>query len=135
MTAGATTATAMNTDPVAVVQRQLEAYNARDLARFLAEYSDDVEVFRLPAAAPAIVGKKAFGDFYATQRFNHAKLHAELRGRMAFGSKVIDHERISGVRPAVRCRRRLRGARWNHRPHVGDCRGIAAAGARLFSRN
>ena len=88
----------MNTDPVAVVQRQLEAYNARDLARFLAEYSDDVEVFRLPAAAPAIVGKKAFGDFYATQRFNHAGLHAELRGRMAFGSKVIDHERISGVR-------------------------------------
>jgi hypothetical protein len=85
-------------DPVAVVQRQLEAYNARDLARFLAEYSDDVEVFRLPAAAPAIVGKKAFGDFYATQRFNHAALRAELLARMALGNKVIDHERISGVR-------------------------------------
>jgi len=87
-------------DPTAVVQRQLEAYNARDLARFLAEYSDDILVYRLPAVAPAIVGKKAFGEFYATQRFNHAGLHAELRGRIAFGDKVIDHERISGVRDA-----------------------------------
>ena len=94
MTAGAATAT----NPVAVVQRQLDAYNARDLARFLAEYADDIEVYRLPTAAPAIVGKMAFGEFYATQRFNRADLHAELRGRMAFGSKVIDHERISGVR-------------------------------------
>ena len=84
--------------PEEIVQRQLEAYNARDLVPFLAEYTDDIEVFRLPAAAPAIVGRKAFADFYATQRFNHAGLHAELRGRLAFGSKVIDHERISGVR-------------------------------------
>ena len=84
--------------PEDVVQRQLEAYNARDLQRFLAEYSDDIQVFRPPAALPAIVGKKAFGEFYATQRFNHAGLHAELLSRMAFGNKVIDHERISGVR-------------------------------------
>ena len=84
--------------PQAVVQRQLEAYNARDLQRFLAEYSDDIQVFRPPAALPAIVGKKAFGEFYATQRFNHAGLHADLLGRMAFGNKVVDHERISGVR-------------------------------------
>ena len=84
--------------PGAVVQRQLEAYNARDLQRFLAEYCEDIRVFRPPAALPTIVGKKAFGEFYATQRFNHAGLHAELRNRMAFGNKVIDYERISGVR-------------------------------------
>jgi hypothetical protein len=81
----------------AVVQRQLEAYNARDLQRFLAEYSDDILVFRPPAALPTIVGKKAFSAFYATQRFNHAGLHAELVNRLVLGNKVIDHERISGV--------------------------------------
>jgi hypothetical protein len=85
-------------NPQAIVQRQLEAYNARDLQRFLAVYSEDIEVYRPPAALPAIVGKKAFAEFYATQRFNHAGLHAELVSRMAFGNKVIDHERISGVR-------------------------------------
>ncbi len=83
----------------AVVQRQLEAYNDRDLGRFLAEYSDDVCVFRPPATAPAIIGKVAFGQFYATQRFNHAGLHAELVNRMVVGNTVIDHERISGMGP------------------------------------
>jgi hypothetical protein len=85
-------------DPEAVVQRQFEAYNARNLKQFLAEYSETVLAYRLPAAEPAISGKRAFGDFYATQRFNHAALHAELLNRMVLGNKVIDHERISGVR-------------------------------------
>ena len=85
-------------NPETVVQRQLDAYNARDLKRFLAEYSEDVRVYRPPAAEPAITGKQAFGQFYATQRFNHVGLYAELLNRMVLGRKVIDHERISGVR-------------------------------------
>ena len=85
-------------NPETVVQRQLEAYNARDLQRFLAEYSDDVRVYRPPAVEPTSVGKAAFGEFYATQRFNHAGLRAELLNRMILGHKVIDHERIHGVR-------------------------------------
>ena len=83
--------------PEDVVQRQLDAYNARDLARFLDEYSDDVRVYRPPALEPIIVGKEAFGKFYATQRFNHERLQADLVNRMVLGNKVIDHERIFGV--------------------------------------
>ena len=74
-------------DPVAVVQRQLDAYNARDLPRFLAEYSEDIRVYRLPSAEPALVGKNAFGDFYAMQRFNRAGLHADLMGRMGYSAR------------------------------------------------
>ncbi len=83
--------------PLKLAQRQLEAYNARDLARFVACYSETVRVFRPPAPGPAIVGMAAFSEFYATQRFNRPALHAELVNRIAFGNKVIDHERISGV--------------------------------------
>ena len=84
-------------NPEAVVRRQLEAYNARDLQRFLAEYGEDIRAYRPPAAAPTLAGKKAFGEFYATQRFNRIELRAELLGRMVLGRIVIDHERISGV--------------------------------------
>jgi hypothetical protein len=84
--------------PDAVVQLQLDAYNARDLAGFLAAYADEVRVFRPPAPAASIVGKRALAEYYATQRFNLVGLNAELVNRMVIGNKVIDHERISGVR-------------------------------------
>jgi hypothetical protein len=88
----------MKTDPVSLVQEQLEAYNARDLARFLAVYAEDVVVYRMPASEPALSGKAAFADFYANNRFNNPALRAELVNRMAFGNKVVDHERIVGLR-------------------------------------
>lgn len=81
-----------------VVQRQLEAYNARDLERFLAEFADDVRLYRPPSPEPAIAGKQALADFYAKERFSRPALHAEILNRMVLGNKVIDHERISGVR-------------------------------------
>ena len=84
-------------DPVRVVQEQLEAYNARDLERFVSVYADNVVVYRMPASEPALSGKQAFSDFYANNRFNNHKLHAELLGRISFGNKVIDHERIHGL--------------------------------------
>ena len=80
------------------VQEQLDAYNARDLARFVACYADDVQLFRPPAAEPVMVGKAALSAHYAANRFNLPKLHAELVNRMVLGNKVVDHERISGVR-------------------------------------
>ncbi len=43
-------------DPEAVVQRQLDAYNARDLERFVREYTEDVVVYRMPDPNPVIVG-------------------------------------------------------------------------------
>lgn len=83
---------------IALVERQLAAYNARDLDAFLACFSDEVQVFRAPALEPAIDGRKAFGDFYAAERFNRPGLRAEILGRIVSGSTVVDHERIHGVR-------------------------------------
>ena len=85
---------------VDVVQRQVNAYNDRDLDRFVAEYSDAILVHRMPSIEPAIVGKVKFAEFYATQRFNLPRLHAEIVNRIVLGNKVIDHERITGVKSA-----------------------------------
>jgi hypothetical protein len=87
----------MNTE--AVVQGQLEAYNARNLTRFLEFFAEDVQVQRMPNLEPSISGKAALSAFYATQRFHLPALHAELVGRLVLGNKVFDHERIFGVQP------------------------------------
>ena len=87
----------MNNDPVAVVQRQLEAYNARDLDRFAAQYAEDIALYRMPAEQPTTRGKQQFREVYR-QRFASANLHAEILSRIVTGSKVIDHERIVGIR-------------------------------------
>lgn len=85
------------TDTAGFAQRQLDAYNAGDLERFLLEYTDDVEVYRLPSAEPVLKGKAAFAEHYRSHRFNVPGLHAELLSRMVFGNKVIDHERVTGL--------------------------------------
>lgn len=57
-------------DPEAFAQRQLEAYNARDLERFVREYAEDVVVYRLPDPSPIIVGRAALAAHYRDNRFN-----------------------------------------------------------------
>jgi hypothetical protein len=84
--------------PETAVQAQLDAYNARDLARFVACFASDVRVYRPPQAEPVLAGREALAAHYAANRFNIPALHAELVNRMVLGRKVIDHERIHGVR-------------------------------------
>ena len=87
----------------APVQRQLDAYNARNLERFLAEYADDVHVYRPPATAPAVVGKHALGEHYARNRFHLPQLHARLINRIVSGDIVVDQEEVTGVPGGVLC--------------------------------
>jgi hypothetical protein len=83
--------------PEGPVQRQLDAYNARDLERFVAEYADDIKVYRPPATEPAIAGKRALAEHYAKNRFNLPGLHARLVNRLVCGDIVVDQEEVSGV--------------------------------------
>ena len=89
------------TNPVDPVQRQLEAYNARDLGRFVAQYSEDIQVFRPPGEKPVLSGKSAFSHHYATNRFTLPNLHAEVVHRTVAGKIVVDHERITGLADGI----------------------------------
>ena len=84
---------------VELVQRQLDAYNARDLEAFAATYSPSIRIFRMPATAPAIVGQDKLRETYR-QRFASPGLHAEILSRIVLGNKVIDHERVVGIKEA-----------------------------------
>ena len=83
--------------PADIVQRQLEAYNARDLDAFAATYADDIRIFRMPSMEPAISGRAQLTDTYR-ERFKSPSLHAEILARIVLGNKVIDHERVVGIR-------------------------------------
>jgi hypothetical protein len=83
--------------PLERVNSQFDAYNARDIERFMANFSDDVKLFRMPGATLAMEGKQALSQFYVNERFNHVGLRAELINRFVMGQKVFDHERIWGV--------------------------------------
>lgn len=79
-----------------VVQRQVDAYNARDLDGFVATYADAITIFRMPSAEPSISGKVQLAKVYR-DRFSAPGLHAEILARVALGNKIIDHERVPGI--------------------------------------
>lgn len=76
----------------AVVQRQLDAYNAHDVEAFLATYSDDIALFDFPAT-PRSKGKDALRARY-TRLFGDQTLHATVSQRITMGNTVIDREHV-----------------------------------------
>ena len=84
-------------DPASVVQRQLDAYNARDVDAILATYADDAQQFEHPARLLA-AGTAQLRERFAA-RFVEPNLHAALLHRTVMGSTVIDHESITRTFP------------------------------------
>jgi hypothetical protein len=87
----------VNSSPEAVVQRQLDAYNAKDLAALLGIYADDAELLEFPSTLLAR-GSAALRERFA-QRFTEPHLHATLLSRITVGDLVIDHERVTRTFP------------------------------------
>ena len=78
---------------VEVVQRQLDAYNARDIDAVMATYADDIEHFEFPSTRVASNAAEVRERLSA--RLQEPNLHARLLARTAMGNLVIDHERVT----------------------------------------
>lgn len=88
---------AQSNDPVAIVQRQLDIYNAQDLDAFVEVFSDDVEVYsNLGDPEPAIKGKEELRVRYSKLFENNPENRSTLIGRLVQGNFVFDHEWITG---------------------------------------
>lgn len=83
--------------PAAVVQRQLDAYNARDVDALLATYAPDAEHFEHPATLIARGADELRRRF--TARFAEPNLHAALQRRIVMGNFVFDHEIVTRTFP------------------------------------
>jgi imidazolonepropionase-like amidohydrolase len=89
--------------PTALAQRQLNAYNCRNIEAFLESYADDVEIYTYPDKLQS-KGKDEMRKSYAKMFDNTPALHCELLGRIVQGNIVIDKERVkfgSGMIEAV----------------------------------
>jgi len=83
--------------PESIVQRQLDAYNARNIEALMATYTEDIELFEHPA--------KLLASGTAQVRQRHAarlaepNLHAKLINRIVMGNFVIDQEVVTRTFP------------------------------------
>lgn len=84
-------------DPAAVVQRQLDAYNRKDIDALLATYAPDAEL-REQAGPLLARGQSALRERFRL-RFQEPNLHAALLHRAVCGAMVVDHERVTRTFP------------------------------------
>jgi hypothetical protein len=84
--------------PQDVVQRQLNAYNARDLEAFLATYSPTVEIRAIDGSLE-LKGLTALRKRYGRLFSANPRLHAEVARRMVLGHRIVDEERVTGATP------------------------------------
>lgn len=83
----------MPTSPLAVVQAQLDAYNAKDLGALMATYAPDAQQFSLHGALLA-QGHDQIRPRYEA-RFVEPDLHARLLSRTVLGNFVTDLEIVT----------------------------------------
>lgn len=84
-------------DREAVVQRQLDAYNARDIDALMAVWADDAQCFEHPSTLIANGAAEIRARHVA--RFKEPNLFARLVKRMAVGNKIIDQEIVTRTFP------------------------------------
>lgn len=84
-------------DAASVVQRQLDAYNARDLEALLAIYAPDAQLFEHPATLMAS-GSSALRERFAA-RFQEPNLYATLLCRTVMEPFVVDREEVRRTFP------------------------------------
>lgn len=79
-----------------VVQRNLNAYNAREIKAFMAEFTDDIKLINFSDQKIITEGKSAIEKLYSELFEQSPSLHSTILKRMVLENKVIDHESITG---------------------------------------
>jgi len=91
-------------NPAWVVQQQVNAYNARDIERFIATFAEDAVVRRFPEGEERMRGHAGLRETYERLFAESPKLHCRVVNRTVQGRFVVDRELVTGLRqgPVVR---------------------------------
>jgi hypothetical protein len=80
-------------DYAVLIQRQLDAYNAKDVEGWLSTYAADAQQFNLHG--DCLASGHAQMRQRITSRFAEPDLHARLLNRVVMANIVIDHELVT----------------------------------------
>lgn len=80
-----------------LVQRQLEAYNRRDLEGFCACYHREVKIVTLITGQQSCDGMDNFREIYRGLFDSNPNLRCELKSRIVLDAAVIDEEAVTGA--------------------------------------
>ncbi|MCH8545246.1 MAG: nuclear transport factor 2 family protein [Cryomorphaceae bacterium] len=81
---------------VEVVQKQLEAYNAKNLEAFVAVFHPEAALYNLGSDKPIAKGKAELMEVYGRLFEQSPNLRSDVVSRTVIGSKVMDYEVITG---------------------------------------
>ncbi len=84
----------IKSDPVEVVQRQVDAYNNRNINDFVNTYADSVKFYNFPDKYLG-KGKEFIRKGYTNFFLNNEKLKCVIVERIIQGSTIIDKENIT----------------------------------------
>jgi putative hydrolase of HD superfamily len=82
------------------VQKQLEAYNARDIDQFMLWWAEDCQYYAFPATL--LAANAAEIRERHLERFKESNLHGNLLTRIVVGNVVVDHETVTRTFPTGR---------------------------------
>ncbi len=82
------------TSPRQAVERQLNAYNERDIDAFAEAFSDDISIYYYPETLVG-QGNEALKDMYRGFFETTPDLHCTVKNRIVLGKKVIDQEEVT----------------------------------------
>jgi hypothetical protein len=82
--------------PQAVVQENLDFYNKRNLDGFMSSFSSEIALYTFGKSEPIAQGLSAIRELYGKLFEDSPELYSTILHRAVLGSKVIDHESITG---------------------------------------
>ncbi|MEQ9592014.1 MAG: amidohydrolase family protein [Cyclobacteriaceae bacterium] len=86
--------------PEELVQRQVVAYNARDLEGFLSVYSKDVKLYSFPDKL-ILEGMEQMRERYAERFGSSPNLYVEIANRDIMGEYIVDYEKVQGITDGI----------------------------------
>ena len=79
-----------------LIDRQIEAYNRRDLEAFVRCYHPHIQVTHLNSEHKPLHGIEELRTLYGTVFETNPKIHGEIKSRIILESSIIDEEWITG---------------------------------------